>query len=77
MMFSVQSPKKAPERRTRKSMAHVPSSDDVFNKENTIHSTTNPSKVPKSPSKKLRSKSLGVGELKALKESTGNSQKVA
>ncbi|MCJ1251136.1 hypothetical protein MMC30_008367 [Trapelia coarctata] len=76
-MSSAQSPKAAPARRTRKSIAHLPSPDLGLDKENTEHGTSSTTGTAKAAAKKGRSKSLGPGGLDALKEDAGNRQKVA
>ena len=75
-MTSIPSPKAASSRRSRKSIAHFPTSDLVFNKENTEHGTSSTGAVEKVAGKKPRSKSLGPGELDALMQDAGNKQKV-
>ena len=78
IMPTMQSPKASPGRpRARKSIAHFPlqdSSADV-EKENTEELLSNAGTISK-PIKKTRSKSFGPGGLEALKEETGNRQKV-
>ena len=75
-MSSVQSPKAAPVRRTRKSIAHLPSPVVGLDKENTEHGTSSTTGAEKAAARKGRSKSLGPGGLDALKEDAGNRQKV-
>jgi kinetochore protein Spc7/SPC105 len=75
-MSNPQSPKAAPVRRTRKSIAHLPSPDVSFDKENTEHGISSTSALSKVAGKKGRSKSLGPGGLDALKADAGNRQPV-
>ena len=75
-MTSIPSPKAASSRRNRKSIAHFPTSDLTFNKENTEHGTSSTGTVEKTSGKKPRSKSLGPGGLDALMQDAGNIQKV-
>ena len=75
-MSKVSSPTKAPRaRQTRKSIAHFPSTDLVWDKENaTMDSAALSSLTAQSKEKikKSRSKSIGPGGLDALKEGSGN-----
>ena len=76
-MVSMQSPKVPRTRQARKSIAHMPSSDAVGNKENlTVGSATigNLHAQGQQHGKKSRSKSIGPGGLDALKEDSGNKQ---
>ena len=75
-MTSIPSPKAASSRRNRKSIAHFPTSDLGFNKENAEHGTSSTGVNEKISGKKPRSKSLGPGGLDALKQDAGNKQKV-
>ena len=75
-MSTVQSPKASQGRpRARKSIAHFPLQDSSVEKENTEELLSNAGANVK-PAKKTRSKSFGPGGLDALKEDTGNAQKV-
>ena len=75
-MSTVQSPKASQGRpRARKSIAHFPLQDPSVEKENTEELLSNAGANVK-PAKKTRSKSFGPGGLDALKEDTGNAQKV-
>ena len=80
--FGMESPSSRPSRPTsRQSIAHVPSWKDLdFDKENaTADLSTMRKRKPTSSDpkrKNLRSKSLGLGGLEALKESAGNATKV-
>lgn len=69
-----QSPKVA--RRTRKSIAHLPSPDSVDKENNTVQGIPETGHLAKNASRKPRSKSLGPGGLEALKDDAGNRQKV-
>ncbi|MCJ1391052.1 hypothetical protein MMC18_003913 [Xylographa bjoerkii] len=75
-MSTTQSPKATQVRRTRKSIAHMPSPDVAFNKENTEHGLTTTGTSAKPVTRKPRSKSLGPGGLDALTEGAGNRQKL-
>jgi hypothetical protein len=75
-MSSAESPKAAPVRRTRKSIAHLPSPDVDLDKENTEHGTASTIGAAKAAVRKGRSKSLGPGGLDALTEDAGNRGKV-
>jgi len=75
-MSSAESPKAAPIRRTRKSIAHLPSPDVGLDKENTEHGTASTVGATKAAARKGRSKSLGPGGLDVLKEDAGNRGKV-
>ena len=74
-MSSTQSPKATQVRRTRKSIAYLPSPDLTFDKENTENGSAATRASAKPASRKPRSKSLGPGGLDALKEDAGNRQK--
>lgn len=69
-MSAPTSPAQRP-RRSRKSIAHIPSSSSALDQENNMSSARG-----SKSGKKSRSKSLGPGGLEALKEGTGNSQKM-
>ena len=76
-MASVESPKLPRMRQARKSIAYIPSTDTVGDKENATVDTsalTSLESVSKSKAKKTRSKSIGPGGLAALKEDSGNIQ---
>lgn len=75
-MSSAQSPKGVPVRRTRKSIAHLPSPDVGLEKENTEHGTASTVGATKAAARKGRSRSLGPGGLDVLKEDAGNRGKV-
>ncbi|MCJ1379914.1 hypothetical protein MMC17_003017 [Xylographa soralifera] len=75
-MSTTESPKTTQVRRTRKSIAHLPSPDVAFDKENTEHGATATGASTKPVSRKPRSKSLGPGGLDALKADAGNRQKL-
>ena len=75
-MSTIPSPKAVPSRRNRKSIAHIPTPENGFNKENTEHGTSSAGMPEKPAGRKARSKSLGPGGLDALKQETGNIQKV-
>ena len=76
-MAATQSPKTArPPPRSRKSIAHIPSSDVDFDKENATTALAASAIPGKSLSKKSRSKSLGLDDLDALTEGAGNKRKV-
>ncbi|MCJ1353403.1 MAG: hypothetical protein MMC33_003389 [Icmadophila ericetorum] len=74
-MSTAQSSKASPmQRRSRKSIAHVPTSvlsEDRENKENSM----DVDKIQNAVGRKPRSKSLGPGGLRALQEAAGNRQK--
>ena len=71
-------PKSAPStRRSRKSIATMPSSKGGLDQENsTIQGIGRTDTSYKAAAKKSRSKSIGPGGLEALNESAGNAQKV-
>ncbi|KAL8646830.1 MAG: hypothetical protein Q9226_006696, partial [Calogaya cf. arnoldii] len=72
----MESPKAETQRpRSRKSIAHIPSSD-AGHKENTTVDSTTLGEAAKASQKKSRSKSIGPGGLDALKETTGNRREV-
>ena len=74
-MADMQSLKAPRMRQARKSISHLPSSDNGGDKENaTVDSGAFSALTTKGrqAAKKFRSKSLGPGELDALKEGTGN-----
>ena len=74
-MVDTQSPKAPRMRQARKSIAHLPSPDLGGDKENaTMDSAaiTSLTAEGRQALKKSRSKSIGPGDLDALKESTGN-----
>ena len=75
-MSSAQSPKAAPARRSRKSIAYLPSPDIGLDKENTDHGTISTAGGAKAATRKGRSRSLGPGGLDVLKDDAGNRQKV-
>ena len=77
-MLNTSSPKAQKARpRSRKSIAHVPASVTRIETENTGNEiVANDHLSGKLAGRKPRSKSLGPGGLDALKESTGNRQKV-
>ncbi|KAL9049588.1 MAG: hypothetical protein Q9206_005445, partial [Seirophora lacunosa] len=71
-MASLESPKgKIPRPRSRKSIAHMPSSD-FTNKENVTTDSAELAPAARGAVKKSRSKSIGPGGLDALQEGTGN-----
>ena len=59
--------------KSRKSLAHIPSSMDQENMTTDIGTLAGAKKAPK----KTRSKSIGPGGLDALKDTTGNRRKVS
>lgn len=65
--------------RSRKSIAHFPSSEMNADSENTdpLSLPQGPSVKSKSAAKKTRSKSLGPGGLDALQETSGNRRRVS
>ena len=65
-------------RQSRRSIAHLPSPDLGVDKENATMDLAALSAMTggKTQNKKSRSKSLGLGELDALKEGTGNRGRV-
>ena len=76
-MASVQSHKVPRVRQARQSIAHIPSTDTVREKENVTVDTGAIAKLStqdKQSTKKARSKSIGPGGLDALREDTGNKQ---
>ena len=74
-MSTIQSPRASPlRRRSRKSIAHVPTSEHGIGQENEKSGANEAMKD--TSGRKPRSRSLGPGELDALKEGTGNRQKV-
>lgn len=79
-MEAPQSPKKAIGRpRSRKSIAHIPSGNEVRDKENlTVDTAGLAISTSKNTSvgRKNRSKSIGPGGLDALQSDAGNRQKV-
>ena len=62
--------------RARKSIANLPSPDIISDKENAASSGLGSNSSSKASGKKSRSKSIGPGGLDALKEDSGNRQKV-
>ena len=74
-MPGIQSPKPAG-RRSRKSIAHVPSAGLSDKANTTVQGIGLQEREQKTNGRKTRSKSLGPGGLEALGESSGNSQKV-
>ena len=66
---------KGTSRRSRKSIAHLPTYNTFDKENNTVQGITG---VPssKTNNKRLRSKSIGPGGLEALSEDSGNKQKV-
>ena len=79
-MDKIQSPKGARVRsRSRKSISHIPTSDTIGNKENLAAENadiTGLAAQSRAGTKKSRSKSLGPGDLDALRNELGNGQKV-
>ncbi|MCJ1285991.1 hypothetical protein MMC26_005333 [Xylographa opegraphella] len=75
-MSTTQSPKATQVRRTRKSIAYLPSPDVTLDKENTEDGATTNRASAKPASRKVRSRSLGPGGLDALKQDPGNRQKL-
>ena len=76
-MASMQSPKAPRMRQARKSIAHMPSTDIVGNKENLTEGSATIGTLDaqvQQQGKKSRSKSIGPGGLDALKEDSGNKQ---
>ena len=63
-------------RRSRKSIAHVPSAEMVDRENVTIQALASDGKLSRANLRKMRSQSLGPGGLEALNESSGNRQKV-
>lgn len=76
-MDSQGSPTKVnPRPRSRKSIAHVPSSEIIGSKENVVTEALVLASPERAGIKKSRSKSLGPGGLDALRDDSGNRQKV-
>ena len=75
-MVTPQSPR-APTRRSRKSIAHLPTSDLVDKGNNTVQGITSAGSLARETGRKSRSKSIGPGGLEALNETAGNKQKVS
>ena len=79
-MASTQSPKLPRMRKSRMSLAHVPSKDVGADKENlTVDSAALSGLIAQGmhTAKKARSQSIGPGGLDALKEGSGNKQDVS